>query len=150
MNGVLKLILGQIILQMNLEAKLAGEFRQTGFTTFSEPARKFCSEALSELIRRMGTPERRQKIVEGFEQTLLGPVRHSELEGVLELGRELERDHPVELETRKSHPCPHGCAKPSLGSSTPELSVSNVTKRHAGVAATVATRGLQLPRFVEC
>ena len=111
MNGVLKLILGQIILQMNLEAKLAGEFRQTGFTTFSEPARKFCSEALSELIRRMGTPERRQKIVEGFEQTLLGPVRHSELEGVLELGRELERDHPVELETRKSHPCPHGCGE---------------------------------------
>jgi len=111
MNGVLKLILGQIILEMNLEAKLAGEFRQTGFTTFSEPARKFCSEALSELIRRMGTPERRQKIVEGFEQTLLGPVRHSELEGVLELGRELERDHPVELETRKSHPCPHGCGE---------------------------------------
>ena len=100
MNGALKLILGQIIAEMNLEAKLAGEFRQTGYTTFSEPARKMCSEALSELIRRMSTPERRQKIVEGFEQTLLGPVRHSELEGVLELGRELERDHPVEPASR--------------------------------------------------
>ena len=111
MNGALKLILGQIIAEMNLEAKLAGEFRQTGYTTFSEPARKMCSEALSELIRRMSTPERRQKIVEGFEQTLLGPFRHSELEGVLELGRELERDHPVEVETRKSHPCPHGCGE---------------------------------------
>ena len=47
MNGALKLILGQIITEMNLEAKLAGEFRQTGYTTFSEPARKMCSEALS-------------------------------------------------------------------------------------------------------
>ena len=72
MNGALKLILGQIITEMNLEAKLAGEFRQTGYTTFSEPARKMCSEALSELIRR--TPEHRQMIVEGFEQTLLGPA----------------------------------------------------------------------------
>ena len=127
MNGVLKLILGQIILQMNLEAKLAGEFRQTGFTTFSEPARKFCSEALSELIRRMGTPERRQKIVEGFEQTLLGPVRHSELEGVLELGRELERDHPSSRPASRTRA--HTDARNLLSEAQPRNSASQTSRR---------------------
>lgn len=111
MNGALKRILGEIIAEMNLEDKLAGEFRRTGFTTFSEPARKLCSRALAELMRRMSTPERRQKIVEGFEQTLLGPERHRELERVLQLGMELERDHPIELETRTLHQCPHGCGE---------------------------------------
>ena len=81
----------------------------------------------------MGTPERRQKIVEGFEQTLLGPVRHSESWSLVGSSSATTLWSSRPASRTRAHT---DAAKPSLESSTPELSVSNVTKRHAGVAAT--------------
>lgn len=110
LNGQVSLLLGDIMAEQELERKLEGEFKKTSFSTLTRPAREFCSQVLAELVRQMGLPESKKKVVRGWQQTLLGSEdeKHSQLRAVLKVAKLLPKRRP---EPQGEHTCPLGCGE---------------------------------------
>jgi hypothetical protein len=110
MNGDWSLVASQVVADMELKAKLEGHFKKKAFSSLTKDARELVSEVLAEIGKRMSSPEHKEAIRRGWQQTFLGTEeeKHKDLRTLLNLGKQL----PARVvQPQPRYECPVRCGE---------------------------------------